>query len=114
LRFGCPRLTSRHALHKLELAQHPQLEKHWRYLQRKEAKAAKQPGHVPIAQQQQVVFLPNLVDEFLAMLPAAVTGAGAVDAAKLAYCEVRAAHALSSHAAYDEATALTRSPAPAL
>ena len=74
----------------LELAQHPQLEKHWRYQQRKEAKASKTPGHVPAAQQPSAVFLPELVQEFLATLQATITDKGDVDAPCLAYCEVRA------------------------
>jgi intron-binding protein aquarius len=71
----------------LELAQHPQLDKHWRHQQRKDAKAAKQPGYVPMAQQPAAVFLPGLVDEFLATLQAVVTSGGEVDAQRLAYCE---------------------------
>lgn len=79
----------------LELARNPQLAKHWKFLQRKEAKAAKQPGHVPMERDPQVTFLPALVDHFVALLadageereggaePVALTAQG------LAYCEVR-------------------------
>lgn len=78
-----------------ELARNPQLAKHWKFLQRKDAKAAKQPGHVPMAVDPQVTFLPAIVDHFLALLadsgeereggadPVALTDQG------LAYCEAR-------------------------
>lgn len=82
----------------LELAHHPQLDKHWKFLQRKDAKAAKQPGHVLMARDPQVTFLPALVDHFLGLIadPGADgdgdgDGEGAVPAALteqgLAYCE---------------------------
>lgn len=79
----------------LELARNPQLAKHWKFLQRKEAKAAKQPGFVPMAQDPQVTFLPALVDHFLGLLAesgAEAEGGGepaALTAQGLAYCEVR-------------------------
>jgi hypothetical protein len=64
------------------------LEKHWRHQQRKDAKASKQPGYIPIALQPAAVFLPGLVDEFLSALQAVVTSSGEVNAPQLAYCEV--------------------------
>jgi len=71
----------------LELARHPQLEKHWRHQQRKEAKASKSPGHVAVARTPQVTFLPALLDEFLATLQAAVAPGGEADGPSAAYCE---------------------------
>ena len=84
---ACARL---HDAFQLELAHHPQLEKHWRYLQRKEAKAAKQHGHVPNTQQPAARFVPELVEEFLQTLRIAVADGDHVDGATRAYCEVRA------------------------
>lgn len=55
----------------LELATHPQLDKHWRHAQRKEARAAKQPGHVAARDGAGATFLPALVDQFLRELGAA-------------------------------------------
>jgi len=86
----------------LELFRHPQLEKHWRHLQRKEAKAAKQEGHVPMTETPQVTFLPSLVDEFAIILQEVVSGDGddRGDASKIAYCEVRTSLCVSSPCAH--------------
>ena len=88
-RAACAWADTRHAP-QLELAQHPQLEKHWRYLQKKEAKAAKLPGHVPTTQTPAVTFLPGLVQEFLDTLQSVAPPGGDVDAPQLTYCEARA------------------------
>ena len=71
----------------VELVRHPQLEKHWKHLQRKEAKAAKQPGYVPLTDTPQVAFLPALLDDFVGTLQEAVGADGSADAHKVAYCE---------------------------
>ncbi len=49
-----------------ELRAFPQLDKHWRSLMKKEAKAAKAgKGHVPLSQRPEAAFVPGLIDEFL-------------------------------------------------
>ena len=74
----------------LELAHNAQLEKHWRALQRKEAKAAKAGGGEASAAAKAAAFLPGLVDDFLQLLqqdcgPAA--DQGALSERGLPYCE---------------------------
>ena len=59
------------------------MEKHWRYLQRKAAKAGGGGTQPPPS------LLPALIDEFLSYLHLAVSDVGEVDSAATAYCEVR-------------------------
>ena len=54
----------------LELSKNAQLEKHWRYLMKKEAKAVKAAAkggapHVPLRERPDATWLPVLIDEFL-------------------------------------------------
>lgn len=50
----------------LELHAHEQLDKAWRRLAKRDAKAAQSdPAHVPAAKQSEAVFLPEMLDEFL-------------------------------------------------
>ncbi|KAL4443940.1 hypothetical protein ABPG75_011677 [Micractinium tetrahymenae] len=56
----------------LELHDQPQLAKHWKHLAKREAKAAKEEGHVPVQQRPEAAFLPGLLDEFLVVLQGAV------------------------------------------
>ncbi|PSC68726.1 Intron-binding aquarius [Micractinium conductrix] len=62
----------------LELHDQPQLAKHWRHLAKREAKAAAQEGHVPVALRPEAAFLPGLLDEFLAVVQGVVP-AGAME-----------------------------------
>ena len=48
------------------MLQHEQLDKAWRRLAKRDAKAAQaDPKHVTAAKQPEAIFLPNMVDEFL-------------------------------------------------
>ena len=63
----------------LELSKNAQLEKHWRYLMKKEAKAVKAAAkggapHVPLSQRPDATWLPALVDEFLNICEGALGG----------------------------------------
>jgi hypothetical protein len=60
-----------YALLQLELHAHEQLDKAWRRLAKRDAKAAQaDPAHVPAAKQPEAVFLPDMLEEFLqARLP---------------------------------------------
>ena len=50
----------------LELHAHEQLDKAWRRLAKRDAKAAQaDSAHVPAAKQPEAVFLPGMLDEFL-------------------------------------------------
>ena len=50
----------------LELHAHEQLDKAWRRLAKRDAKAAQaDPAHVPAAKQPEAVFLPDMLHEFL-------------------------------------------------
>lgn len=50
----------------LELHAHEQLDKAWRRLAKRDAKAAQaDSAHVPAAKQPEAVFLPDMLDEFL-------------------------------------------------
>ena len=50
----------------LELHAHEQLDKVWRRLAKREAKAVQaNPAHTPAAKQPEAVFLPEMLDEFL-------------------------------------------------
>ena len=50
----------------LELHAHEQLDKAWRRLAKREAKALQaKPAHTPAAKQPEAVFLPEMLDEFL-------------------------------------------------
>jgi hypothetical protein len=50
----------------LELHAHEQLDKAWRRLAKRDAKAAQaDPAHVPAAKQPEAVFLPDMLEEFL-------------------------------------------------
>ncbi|DBB15126.1 TPA: hypothetical protein ACH3X3_004135 [Trebouxia sp. C0006] len=53
----------------LELHAHEQLDKAWRRLAKRDAKAAQaDPAHVPAAKQPEAVFLPDMLEEFLQVL----------------------------------------------
>eukprot|EP00854_Cymbomonas_tetramitiformis_P019254 gene19254-23016_t len=83
----------------VELKANPQLEKHWRYLERKEKKAAKQAGYTPPAERAETWFIPALLAEFQQVLENAVlevqeeegeeaeVQGPAVHDASLLYCE---------------------------
>jgi intron-binding protein aquarius len=78
----------------LELKHNPSLEKHWRYLLKKEAKAKKSAGDafVPQESKPEVWFLPLLCDEFVDTLEKAVvvdevTGVETVEPKASLYCE---------------------------
>ncbi len=50
----------------LELHAHEQLDKAWRRLAKRDAKAAQaDPAHVPAAKQPEAIFLPDMLEEFL-------------------------------------------------
>ena len=50
----------------LELHAHEQLDKAWRRLAKREAKAAQSDSaHTPAAKQPEAIFLPEMLDEFL-------------------------------------------------
>ena len=50
----------------LELHAHEQLDKAWRRLAKRDAKAMQSdPAHTPAAKQPEAVFLPGMLDEFL-------------------------------------------------
>lgn len=50
----------------LELHAHEQLDKAWRRLAKRDAKAAQaDTAHVPAAKQPEAIFLPDMLDEFL-------------------------------------------------
>jgi hypothetical protein len=54
----------------LELHAHEQLDKAWRRLAKRDAKAAQaDPAHVPAAKQPEAVFLPDMLEEFLQASP---------------------------------------------
>ncbi|KAL6757285.1 hypothetical protein V8C86DRAFT_1695364 [Haematococcus lacustris] len=76
----------------LELHALPQLAKHWKLLNKKEAKASKQPGYVPPPQRPDTRFVPGLLDEFLETLEQALTAEEAEgDAPDVAMAEGAAA-----------------------
>ena len=76
----------------VELRNNAQLEKHWRYLQKKHAKAAKnaakenRPPPVPIAETLEATWLPELVDDFFTICEGAVAG-DKVDRDAVRFCE---------------------------
>ena len=78
------------------------MEKHWRYLLRKAAKAGGEGAQL------QPSLLPSLIDEFLSYLHQAVSEAGEVDAAATAYCEVRPPNAALPPLLLTPSTALHR------
>lgn len=50
----------------LELHAHEQLDKAWRRLAKRDAKAKQSdPAYIPAAKQPEAVFLPQMLDEFL-------------------------------------------------
>ena len=77
---------------RVELRNNAQLEKHWRYLQKKQAKAAKnaakenRPPPVPIAETPEATWLPELVDDFFTVCEGAVAG-DKVDRDAVRFCE---------------------------
>lgn len=81
----------------LELQDNAQLEKHWRYLMKKEAKAAKaaakegSPAPPPLKDRPESAWLPTLVDDFLSLCERATGSSDAidtgVDAAAVSFCE---------------------------
>ena len=77
---------------RVELRNNAQLEKHWRYLQKKQAKAAKnaakenRPLPVPIAETPEATWLPELVDDFFTVCEGAVAG-DKVDRDAVRFCE---------------------------
>eukprot|EP00898_Chlorokybus_atmophyticus_P006825 jgi/Chlat1/7143/Chrsp57S06803 len=89
-----------------ELSASPQLEKHWRYLQKKEVKAKKSANYVPPSERPETFFIPSFIHEFLELLDTVVNsgtsnggssheangsydggGNATVQAASLLYCE---------------------------
>jgi intron-binding protein aquarius len=76
----------------VELRNNAQLEKHWRYLQKKVAKAAKraakenQPPPAALASTPEATWLPELVDDFFTVCEGAVVG-DKIDRDAVRFCE---------------------------
>lgn len=61
-----PRVLTLNVSTQLELHAHEQLDKAWRRLAKREAKAVQsESAHTPAAKQPEAVFLPEMLDEFL-------------------------------------------------
>ena len=77
---------------KLELGKHPGLDKHWRHLQKKQAKALKaaakegKPAPVPLKDTTEARWLPRLIDDFLRAARDAVVD-GDFDCDRILFCE---------------------------